>query len=97
MQQENRTTENWWINRYATTGTIWKRNRSFLSVAKEHVTNTNVIRKIYHKDVSNKCRYVDHIWRMFNAMSVVAWCLQEKTWTSPGSCARNMFPPIGYW
>ena len=43
--------------------TIWLRNgnlkretESLLSVAEEQTLNTNSVRKIYHKEVSNKCR-----------------------------------------
>ena len=31
-------------------------NRSLLSAAQEQALNTNSVRKIYDKDVSNKCR-----------------------------------------
>ena len=42
-----------------------KRETESLSAAQEEALNTNPARKIYHKNISNKCKLCGTMWRMF--------------------------------
>ena len=46
-------------------GSLKWETESLFPEAQDQALNTNSVRKIYHKDVSNKCGYVEHIWKMF--------------------------------
>ena len=53
-----------------------RETESLLSAAKEEVLNTNSVRKIYHKDVSNKCRlcgtHVENVLHIVSGCSTLA-------------------------
>ena len=57
---------------------LWLRNgnlkrvtESLLPAAQEQALNTNSVRKIYHMDVSNKCRLCrTHVENLFNKFAI---------------------------
>ena len=69
--QRERKTRHWLRN-----GNLKRETESLLSAAKEQALNTNSFRKIYHKDVSNKCRlcgtHVENVLHMVSGCSMLA-------------------------
>ena len=53
-----------------------RETESLLSAAQEQALNTNSVRKIYHKDVSNKCRicgtHVENVLHIVSSCSMLA-------------------------
>ena len=53
-----------------------RETESFLPAAQEQALNTNLVRKIYHKDVSNKCRlcgtHVENVLHIVRGCSMLA-------------------------
>ena len=53
-----------------------RETESLLSAAEEQALNTNLVRKIYHKDVSNKCRlcgrHVENVLHLVSGCSMLA-------------------------
>ena len=61
-----------WLRR----GNLKRETQNMLSAAQEQVLNTNSVRKIYHKDVSNKCRlcetHVENVLHIVSGCSILA-------------------------
>ena len=58
-------------------GNLKRETESLLSAAQEQALNTNSVRKIYHKDVSNKCRLcgthdVENVLQIVSGCSMLA-------------------------
>ena len=57
-------------------GTLKRETKSLLSAAQEQALNTNLVGKIYRKDVSNKCRlcgtHAENILRRVSGCSMLA-------------------------
>ena len=57
-------------------GNLKRETEGLLSAAREQSWNTNSVRKIYHKDVSNKCglceRHVENVLHIVSACTMLA-------------------------
>ena len=53
-------------------GNLKRERERLLSAAQEQALNTNSVRKIYHKDISNKCRLCGT--HVENALHIVSGC-----------------------
>ena len=64
----------WW--HWLRNGNLKRETESFLPAAQKQALNTNLIRKIYHKDVSNKCRlcgtHVENVLHIVRGCSMLA-------------------------
>ena len=59
-------------------GNLKREIESLLSVAQEQALNTNSVRKIYHKDVSNKCKLCAHVENVLNIVSGCSMLAQKE-------------------
>ena len=60
-------------------GNLKRETESLFSAAQEQALNTNSVRKIYHKDVSNKCRLcVTHVENILHILSGCSMLAQKE-------------------